>query len=421
LSLVSRSEQIRAAWKVLDDSLARQLPEIMARLVGLESHSQREGCEEGVALYLKEVLADAGCEVEVREVCPGRPNVLGAIGDESAGPTVMINCHTDTVPAENWRGPTPNPYELVVRGGRMYGRGTADVKGSIAGTVLAIMALAASGTDIPGRVVFAGVTGEEGSASNGTHEVLRNGPIPDMAVVCEPTGLDIYVSQKGSANFNVAFTGLAAHSSRPDRGVNAIEAAARFIMLHLESFEEGVGKTVDPLLGPATLVPVGISGGGRADTIPDAGSVRLNCRYPPQVGLDVIESYLAGVAERACVASGPATTRPTYRVSREKRIVEWRFDDKPEFNAAPFSTPVDSPLVRVLSRSVAAVTARDPAIRGATFWSDAGLLCGTAGVPTVIFGPGEIGVAHSPVEYVETAEILDMARILVHFCLSPKP
>lgn len=410
---VSRLDQLVRCWEALDGSLARLLPDIMGQLIRRESHSQQDGCEAEVALYLKGLLTEAGCETSLREVAPGRPNVLGVIGDASSGPTLMINCHMDTVPGGNWQGPDAGPYEAVIRDGRVYGRGAADVKGSITGAVLAIKALLSTGAKIPGRVVFAGVTGEEGSTSNGTHELLRNGPIPDMAIVCEPSGLGIYVSQKGSTNFSVGFSGKAAHSSRPELGVNAIDAAARFLLLHHASYGSRVGITVDPLLGPATLVPVGVSGGGRGDTIPDRCSVKLNCRYPSIVHPEEVEAYLKDTAEETSRTAGVGC-----EVSRETRTVQWRFEDKPSFEALPFTTPLDSPLVTSLVRSITAVRGKEPAIMGATFWSDAGLISGAAGVPAVVFGPGDISVAHAPVEYVEIAQVLDMAKILVHFVLS---
>ena len=401
-----KNEVFKKIHRFIDEDLSDKVIPLMTDLIKLESHSEESGCEESIANYLRDYLSILGCDVTLREVAFGRPNVIASIGKKD-GFTLMFNAHLDTVAPGNWHD--NKPFQAVYKNGRIYGRGAVDMKGPIVSCLLAFTSLMQCAKDsLKGRLVFTGVVGEEGSASIGTHEVLQNGPMPDCVIVCEPTNLDIAISQKGSVAFNVSFKGLAAHSSQPEMGRNAIQLAADFISLHHRSFHEKFLHFRDPLLGAVSLVPISIQGGGRNDTIPDSCSVKLNCRYPNKIKLKDIESYLINIAKNVCEKYNHCYFE-VYQLTRE---LDWKLSEKVSFNALPFAISKNSLIVKTLEKCIIEVTSRKPKNIGVSYWSDAGIFGGLAKVPTVIFGPGQIEVAHGPKEYIELTQITTAAKIL---------
>jgi acetylornithine deacetylase/succinyl-diaminopimelate desuccinylase len=399
-------EVFKKVYRFIDEDLSDKVIPLMTDLIKLESYSEENGCEEAIANYLRNYFNSLGCDVALREVASGRPNVIASIGKKD-GFTLMLNAHLDTVPPGNWHD--NEPFQAVYKNGRIYGRGAVDMKGPITSCLLAFTSLVQFAKDsLKGRLVFTGVVGEEGSASIGTHEVLQNGPIPDCVIVCEPTNLDIAISQKGSATFNVSFKGLAAHSSQPEMGRNAIQLAADFISLHYRSFYKNFSHFRDPLLGMVSLVPVSIQGGGRNDTIPDSCSVKLNCRYPGKIKLKDIENYLINIAKNVCEKYDHCH----FEVCQLTRELDWKLSEKVSFNALPFAISKNSLIVKILEKCIIEVTSRKPENIGVSYWSDAGIFGGLAKVPTVIFGPGQIEVAHGPKEYIELTQITTAAKIL---------
>jgi acetylornithine deacetylase/succinyl-diaminopimelate desuccinylase len=390
----------------IDRIFSERVEPIMGNLISLESHSQQDGCEAAVSRYLVQEFKSFGCSVQTREPAPGRPTIIASLGPDNGKPTIMFNAHTDTVPAPRWFN--GNPYQIFMQDGRMYGRGTSDMKGPICACMLAFQALnIVAGDILCGRVIFTGVAGEEGSGSLGSYDVLMHGPVPDMVVVCEPTNLRIGVSQKGFVNFEIIFQGKAAHSGSPDEGVNALNVAARFLELHRIRFPEYFAHSRDALLGLSTLTPVVIGGGGRADTVPDECKVKLNCRYLPSIDLSLVENYIQAVARDACSLFDGSD----FTVRTETKQVPWSYAESLLFTGSPFQTAMDSVIVECLSKSVQKVTGEPPNYFGAGFWSDAGLFGGLHGIPTVLCGPGRIEVAHGYAEYIEPAQILTAAKI----------
>ena len=399
-------EVLKKIYRLIDEDLTDKAIPLITDLIRLESYSQESGCEEDIANYLRDYFDCLGCDVVLREVASGRFNVIASIGKKD-GFTLMLNAHLDTVPPGNWHD--NRPFQAVYKNGRIYGRGAVDMKGPITSCLLAFTSLSKFAKDyLKGRLVFTGVVGEEGSASIGSHEILQNGPMPDFVIVCEPTNLDIAISQKGSTAFIVSFKGLAAHSSKPEMGRNAIQLAADFISLHYRSFYERFLHFQDPLLGMVSLEPISIQGGGRNDTIPDNCLVILNCRYPSKIKLQDIENYLKKIAKNICEKHDHSH----FEVCQLTRELDWNLPVKVSFNAFPFAISKNSLIVKTLEECIIEVTSRKPKNIGVSYWSDAGIFGGLASIPTVIFGPGQIEVAHGPKECIELVQITTAAKII---------
>src|SRR5215210_1273166 len=209
--------------------------------------------EADVAAYIAGHMRRLGLDVHLQEVTPGRPNVIGIVDGGSPGPSMMFCGHTDTVGVEGMKG----PFTPVIRDGRLYGRGSQDMKGGVAAMIDAARVARARG--FSGRLIVAAVIDEE-YASLGADALVKNWRA-DAAVVTEPTDLQIGVGHKGFAWFQLETVGKAAHGSRPAEGRDAIMRMGR-VLHRLESLDRELqSRAVHPVLGTASLHASIIAGG----------------------------------------------------------------------------------------------------------------------------------------------------------------
>src|SRR3989339_749430 len=200
---------------------------LVKSLVRIPSHSQVPAREKEVAEFLKEYLEDEGIEVKLRQVEKDRPNVVAVVKGSGDGKSLMLNGHTDTVPPYEMDIP---PFVPKVDGGKLYGRGSLDMKGGLGAMAMTLIALDRAKVVLEGGLYLAAVVGEE-ERSEGTEDIVLRGPKADMAIVGEPTDLEIQPSHRGLEWFDIHFYGKAAHGGQADRGVNAISMASKFVNL----------------------------------------------------------------------------------------------------------------------------------------------------------------------------------------------
>jgi acetylornithine deacetylase len=330
-------------------------------------------------------LASAGLDVVLQEAAPGRPNVIGVLEGREPGPTIMFCGHLDTVGVEGMT----DPFVPRVDRGRLYGRGAQDMKAGVAAMIAAAGTLAKQWTR--GRLVIAAVVDEEHMSLGA--EALVRGWRADMAVVTEPTDLQVAIGHKGFAWLEVVTKGRAAHGSRPDEGRDAIARMGR-VLTALEARDRELRAAHPvPFQGTGSLHASLISGGRELSS------------YPDQCAL-VYERRTVGAEDEAAVlAEGRAI------------ICALRQAD-PEFEATIRLTGHRSPYcldpAHVLARGLCDAVARtgrtaDPV--GMSFWTDAAIL-GGAGIPSLLFGPGGAGL-HSAVEYVTLDDVYICRDVLV--------
>ena len=343
--------------------------------------------EGAVASALASVMRDWGFTVELAETSPGRPNVIARIGP-SGGRSLMLNGHLDTVGVE---GMTHAPFEAEERDGRLYGRGSADMKGGVAAMCAAAARAAADGA-LRCEVIVTAVTDEE-YESEGTRAVIASGIRADAAIVTEPTRLAIAPAHRGFAWIELTVCGRAAHGSRYDLGVDAIRHAA-LVLAELDTLERDVltGRT-HRLLGHASLHASTIAGGIGWSTYPDRCVVRIERRTLPG---ETAEGALGEVRE-ACE-----------RV--RARGVPLEADAALLFAQGPSDVAEDAPVVRALARAMEA-SGEYVTIEGLSAWTDAALL-NDAGIPAICYGPGDISLAHAATEWIATAEIERATAVL---------
>ena len=366
---------------------------ILERLVRIPSET---GQEEDVARAIAGVCEGAGLDVSMQEVAAGRPNVL-ATWHGGRGPHTILTGHMDTVPVgEGW---TRDPHGATTHDGKLYGRGACDMKGGLAAMLGAIVALNSRNEKPAGSVTLAAVVGEE-EDSAGTRALVKRGIKADRAVLSEPTAMELVVSNRGLLNYRIVVKGASVHASAPALGHNAISAAAR-IAIELESANDELAKQAHPLFGPPSLTVGTIHGGTRPYVVPDRCEIEVDRRLNPGETADQAVKQIEEAIERA---------------RKQLPWLEAEVVAGPDY--LPFEIPADAPLVHAMQRAMAAVgvPARISSWRAA---SDAGFLVHGAGIPCVLFGPGDIEqAAHRPDEWTDLEDLDAAQRVFEHLVLN---
>jgi acetylornithine deacetylase len=342
------------------------LAALTASLVRAESINPGLGAggtgEAAAADVVAEWARAAGLQVEMDEALPGRPNVIVTAPGSGGGRTLLLNGHLDTVGVIGME----QPFEGDVRDGRIYGRGSYDMKGALAAALIA--AARALGERLAGDVVVACVIDEE-LASAGTERLLATRRA-DAAVVCEPTDERICVAHKGFAGFEIETHGRAAHGSRPDLGIDAIAAMASVLTRLSQLADSLAAGPKHPLLGAGSAHASLIEGGQEYSSYPELCLLTGERRTLPGESIVDVEREFAKLIEGT-----DATARTT-------------------FGRDPFAIDERHELPQLLARC----TGSD-GFHGIAFWTDAALIA-EAGIPAVVYGPRGAG-AHATEEWVE--------------------
>ncbi len=334
--------------------------------------------ESDIARFVASWLKDAGLEVETVEPVAGRPSVVGVLRGSGGGHSLMLNAHMDTVGA----GGMARAFEPVVTGGRIYGRGAYDMKGSLA--AIMVVAREAKKLALRGDLIVTAVADEE-VASLGTSAVLERFHA-DAAIVTEPTELRLCLAHKGFVWLEVETRGVAAHGSRPDDGVDAIGRMGRILtgLVNLDRrLRLGAGHR---LLGRGSIHGSLIEGGQEWSTYPARCVVKVERRtIPGEDGARALEEMEALIE----IAREDA---PNLKASA--RVVLER---------SPSEMNADHPVALAVAQAAREALGKDPEHAGVAYWMDMALTNG-AGIPTVAFGPAGEG-EHADVEWVDVGSL----------------
>jgi acetylornithine deacetylase len=345
----------------------------------LDPESPGEG---EVAHLIADTLDALGLETETPEPEPGRVSVLGTMAGGGGGKSLMLNAHIDTVGVEGMR----DPFSGTMENGRVYGRGSFDMKGAMAACLGAVKALVDGGVSLAGDVVVAGVADEEYS-SIGTSDVIGRCRV-DGAIVTEPTHLGLCLAHKGYVWLKVTTEGRAAHGSRFEEGVDAN------LRMGLEGLEEKLRTgPPHPLVGPPSLHAALLSGGTGVSTYAASSALHIERRTIPGETPERVLQEVQEILDRLQAADASF-----------KATVESYFARDP-FEVAP-----DAEIVRAVERGAERVLGLVPPHMGDTPWMDAALLA-AAGIETVVIGPGGAG-AHAAEEWVDLESVTQLAGVL---------
>jgi len=348
--------------------------------------------EAAVALTIAEAMRAIGLTVETQDAAPGRPNVVGTLEGRVPGRSLMFCGHIDTVGVTGMTA----PFDPVERNGRIYGRGSQDMKSGLAAMIDVARVLAESGGLAAGKLVIACVVDEEHSSIGADALVTRWRA--DAAVVTEPTDLQIAIAHKGFEWVEVETEGVAAHGSRPREGRDAIRLMAR-VLAGLDALDQRLqARSSHPLLGTASLHASLIEGGRELSSYPDRCHLQMERRTIP--------GEAPGIAAREV----------------DELLTRLRADD-PEFKGAgkemfarsPYEIGASHELPQAMLRALrtsAPVAPDAPALIGMSFWTDAAIL-GDAGIPSILFGPTGAGL-HSVEEWVDAQSVLQCRDALVN-------
>lgn len=378
------------------------------------------GSEKRVADWAATALRELGLDVEVLTPDPASvradpdwpgeemdrtalPVVIGRAG-RGGGRRVILSGHLDVVPPGDPGTWTADPWGAEVRDGRLYGRGACDMKGGVAAILGAVRALRSGGglDQLDGELMVVFVPSEE-DGGQGTLAAIRAGATADFAIITEPSNLDVVVAHAGAITFRLTVPGRAAHASQRREGVSALDML--FLLARALEADESRRNDAetDPLmtaLGLPYPTIIGIVGGGEwASTVLD--KVTADGRYGVRLGQSAAkaEAELRAAIEAACASDEflrdhPATVEITGGRFGSARVAS------------------DHPLPVGLADTVEAVTGRRPALLGEPYGADMQMFVNVGATPCVIFGPGDVRVAHSADEFVPLDEVETCARVL---------
>jgi acetylornithine deacetylase len=363
--------------------------ELAAQLVAIESINPDVVAggsgEPEIARFVAAWCDRAGLETTLSEPAPGRPNVVAVARGSGGGRSLMLNAHTDTVGVSGMT----DPFIPRLEGGRLYGRGSYDMKGSLAACMLAVAA--ARGKGLRGDVVLTAVSDEE-FASVGTEAAAASVPA-DAAIVTEPTELQLAIAHRGFVHLEIETRGRAAHGSRPHLGIDAI-AKMGHVLVGIEKLDRQLRATpTHALVGSGSVHASLIEGGQEYSSYPARCMLQAERRTVPGETVALAEGEVRAILDGA--AADP-------EFSAEVRVLASR---------EPFEVEESDDVVTTVRRCAAAVLGHEPELVGVSFWADSALLAG-AGIPTVLFGPRGEG-AHAEVEWVDVESLGQCADVYV--------
>jgi acetylornithine deacetylase len=348
-----------------------------------------EYSEQSVAEFVLSYLKKNAIDAEMQPGIPGRPNVLGRVS-AGATQTVLLEAHLDTVHADSM---TVKPFDPVIRDGKLFGRGSCDTKGSIAAFLQGVTnAIKKAGT-LRYNILLLFVSDEEYRFTGAQHAVKR-GLRADFGIVGEPTQLKIVRAHKGVTRWKIFTKGIAAHSAYPGRGNNAIYSMSR-IVGRLEEYAAELNSAVaHPVLGSPSLSVGVIEGGQAVNIVPDRCWIEIDRRTLPnestQTVIEPVRSLLQDLSD-------------------------WEMKE-PYLSVSGMEVSATAPVVQTLATVVKEVVG-DVVVEGAQYATDAGIY-NAVGVPSVVFGPGDIAQAHTDSEFISLEQLDDAVAIIGRLLIS---
>ena len=347
--------------------------ELLTELVACPSVTPQSGTpirppygEAGMVELLAKLLRGWGGQVKITETAPGRPNILACFPGKNSKRSLLLDAHTDVVAVDGMIIP---PFTPTIRDGKLYGRGASDTKGPMAAMLMGLRRVLDEDGQPPVTVWFAGTCNEELGAT-GAAALMASGFRADMAVVAEPTGFKIVYAHKGALRAAIETAGVAAHSSMPHLGVNAIYKMLPVIA----RLEKMTFQNTHPKLGAPTLSVGTITGGSQVNIVPASCRIEVDRRLLPGETREEIVRQLVGNDDVTCTVT--------------------------EFYL-PFEEALDSPVVRLVAEVSRCVLGHTE-FSTPPYATNAGAYK-AAGIPSVIFGPGNLAQAHTKDEFIELA------------------
>lgn len=373
-----------------------EIVNLLQQLVKIPSPT---GEEKNLAEYIYEVLKSWGLKTEIFDVFPNRPDVVGFLEGLEGKPTLILNGHLDHVPPGNLEDWSFNPYDGKIVDGKLYGRGAADMKGGLTAMMVTAKILKDLNVKLKGNLVLTFAIGEEKAEPGTKYLVVDKGIKGDWGIVVEPTvykgKFRIAVAERGLAWLHITVKGKPAHASQPQLGVNAIIKANK-IITELEKYGKKLAKKTHPFLGNPTCTVTMVEGGFKENVVPDRCKITVDRRINPDETVKRAKKELENVLKKL------RRKDPKLKFSVEvSRVFE------------PAEIPADLPIVKTVRKNFKMVCGYDSKPWGAPYACDARNLINDAGIPAIVFGPGDLAQCHSIDEYVKISDVITVTKVLL--------
>jgi len=362
-------------------------------MIAIPSITHHEGM--GMVNYMEQWFKDLNIPMRIYPADEDRANFFADYGATSGPGRFMFNGHMDIKPVD---GMTVDPYAGEIRDGKMYGRGTCDMKGGVAGVMCAMKALVRAGVKPKGGITFYSDIEEEYGGGNGYYWAKKEGLYDgyEGLISCEPTLLEVQIGNRGVFATSFETKGKSAHSALAHLGVNAIQNMAKFIIeylklpyLHVES----------PYFGKCTINFEKIDGGLYLSAVPDRCIACIDTRLIPETPPEVVQKQLEDLMDRMNREEG-------INISETNEPEGWRASS---MKLKAETIPADHALTRRVAEAVKLGTGKEAVISGCPAVTIAMVLI-EMGIPAIICGPGSIAQAHTEDEWVEIDQLVKAAR-----------
>lgn len=339
-----------------------------------------------------------------RENYKGSPNVVGIWkGTSKNGRSLILNGHIDVVPAGDESKWTHHPYSGEVIDGKLYGRGTTDMKGGNISALIALETVIGLGIKLKGDVIYESVIEEE-TGGAGTLAAIQRGYTADVAIIPEPSEMRIFPKQQGSLWFKITVTGESAHGGTRYEGVSALEKGW-VVFNEIMKLEEKRNEPLrrDPLYKDNPIpIPINIgqfNGGYFPSAVAEEATIQGRYGVAPGETIEEAKQEFERMLDNLKTIDPWFTKRPA--------IVEWGGIHLP-----PGGCDLDHPMLKILKEKFVEVENKEPILAGSTWGTDGGLLTQAGGIPSIVFGPGTTSMAHFTDEYIELDNLFKTAEIL---------
>ena len=339
--------------------------------------------------------------IESRKSYAGSPNVVGRLRGTGGGKSIILNGHIDVVPEGDRAKWAQDPFSGHISNGKMFGRGTTDMKGGNVSLLLAVEAIIGAGIKLKGDVIFESVIEEE-SGGVGTLATIMRGYTADAAIIPEPTNMKLFIKQQGSMWFRVTVEGRSAHGGTRYEGVSAIEQAIKVHNAIMDLEKRRNSKITDPLYKSIPIpLPINIgkiNGGSWPSSVPDLVTLEGRIGVGPEEEMGEAKLQLKECLNQVSQHDPWLKDHP---VRLEFFGGQW----------VPNAVSGDHPFVTTLLENFKQVYKRPVTIEASPWGTDGGLLGKVGNIPTLVIGPGETRVAHYPNEFIELEAVIQAAKV----------
>lgn len=383
-----------------------EIIDFIGELVKKPSYNGVKNQETEVAKCIYDLFVKEGIEAKIVHVEDGRSNIIAKLKGDNDGKTLLLTGHMDTVPPYDM----VDPFNLKNDGEKLMGRGVVDMKGQLACMIYSMIAIKRSKLKLNGDVVFAGVIDEE-EKSLGTIDLIENGIKADVAIVGEPTNLDICVAHRGLEWFELYFKGKTVHGGAQNDGINAILKASNFIQRVEEKLIPKIEKEKHHIIGTSSMNYGVISGGTQPSTVAGDCILKIDRRWVPGIKYDaIVQEYKDIIDELSKEDDKFECSLKVMDVSLMKK----------GYVHEPMEIDINHSIVNIVQTKTQEVLGKIPELTYFPAWSDGGLLSSYANIPTIVFAPGNLKTAHSADEQLEINQILPATLIYalaaIEFC-----